>query len=317
MKYLILLTIFFIIHLLYSKIADKFDIIDKPNLRSSHKDRTVQGGGIIFFIGVLVYFLMNGFQYPWFFAGLTLITAISFADDLRSNSVILRLFVHFAATALMFYQWEIFSYSWYFIAAGLVFCAGILNAYNFMDGINGMTGGYSLVLLLTLLYINNCQVLFIDNELLYIVCLTLLVFSFFNFRTKAKCFAGDTGAMSVAFILVFLLGSLIIKTEDFSYIILLSVYGVDSVLTIIHRLILKENILVAHRLHIYQIMANELDIPHIFVSLIYMLLQTMIIVGFFIAFEYRYLYIVIIMLLLSTGYILFIKKYFTLFHLSE
>ena len=310
MKYLILLVIFFILQLLYFKIADKFNIIDKPNLRSSHKDITLRGGGILFYIGVLLYFLMCGFQYPWFFAGLTLIAGIGFFEDLQPRSAMLRLLIHFSAMLLMFYQWGLFSYPWYFIIAGLVFCVGILNAYNFMDGINGITGGYSLVLVTTLCYINNYQVTFIDNELLYITGLTLLVFNFFNFRTKAKCFAGDVGAMSIAFILVFLIGMLIIKTKDFSYIILLAIYGVDAVLTIIHRLMLRENVLVAHRMHVYQIMANELKIPHVVVSLIYMLLQMMITVGLFVASEYRWLYVVSVLLSLSVVYIIFMKKHF-------
>ena len=303
MKYIILLAVFFILQFLYIKIADKFNIVDKPNHRSSHKDITFVCGGIIFYIGALVYFLMSGFQYPCFFVGLTIIAVISLADDLQSRSATLRLLIHFSAMLLMFYQLGLFSYPWYFIIAGLVLCVGIMNAYNFMDGINGITGGFSLVLVTALWYINNYQVIFIDNELLYITGLTLLVFNFFNFRTKAKCFAGDVGSMSIAFILVFLLGTLIMTTKDFSYIILLAVYGIDTVLTIIRRLILRENIFVAHRMHIYQIMANELNIRHIFVSLIYMLLQTIIIVGFFIAFEYKWLYIVCILLLLSVVYL--------------
>ena len=85
--------------------------------------------------------------------------------------------------------------------------------------------------------------------------------------------------MSIAFILLFLIGKLIIQTEDFSWIILLVVYGVDSVLTIIHRLMLHENIGLPHRKHMYQLMANELKIPHVVVSLIYMAVQSVVIIG--------------------------------------
>ena len=312
MKYLILPAILFVLQILYFKIAYKFNITDKPNQRSSHATTTLRGGGVIFYIGALLYFITSGFQYPWFFIGLTLIAGISFADDLKPRSIKLRLPIHFAAMLLMFYQWELFAQSWYFVVLALVLCTGILNAYNFMDGINGITGGYSLVLTGTLWYINKYCVAFVDNELLYIVGLALLVFSFFNFRKKAKCFAGDVGSMSIAFILIFLLGMLIIKTGDFSYIILLAVYGIDAVLTIIHRLILKENIFDAHRKHVYQIMANELKIPHIAVSLIYMCLQTIIMVAFFLLFEYRYVYSICICVVLSILYILFKKRYYPL-----
>jgi hypothetical protein len=55
------------------------------------------------------------------------------------------------------------------------------------------------------------------------------------------------------------------------------VYGVDAVLTIVHRLLLKQNIFEAHRLHFYQILANERKIPHLIISACYALLQALII----------------------------------------
>jgi len=161
-------------------------------------------------------------------------------------------------------------------------------------------------------YVNNYQVAFVDNELLYIIGLSLFVFNFFNFRTKAKCFAGDVGSISIAFILVFLLGLLIIKTEDFSYIVLLAVYGVDTVLTIIHRLMLKENIFDAHRKHVFQLMANELKIPQIIVSSTYMLSQSIIAVGLFFCFNHRWMYMLSVLLVLSAAYAIFMKRFFRL-----
>jgi len=308
MNYFFIFIFLFVAELAYFKLADYFDIIDRPNERSSHSRITLRGGGIIFYIGLLLYFLLNDFQYPWFFTGLTLIAGISFADDIRPQSSKLRLLVHFIAMVLMFYQWNLFSLSWYFTIFALIFCTGILNAYNFMDGINGITGGYSLVVSVTLLYINQFQQSFVDPKFIYIVLLALLVFIFFNFRTKATCFAGDVGSVSIAFILVFLLGLLIIKTGDFSYLVLLSVYGVDTILTIIHRLILKENIALPHRKHAYQIMANELRIPHVVVSLIYISLQGLICIGLFVFKSCSYYYLFSIIIILSVAYILFKKK---------
>jgi UDP-N-acetylmuramyl pentapeptide phosphotransferase/UDP-N-acetylglucosamine-1-phosphate transferase len=210
---------------------------------------------------------------------LTFVAIISFIDDIRSTSQKLRLVFHFSAMALMFYQWGLFSLSWWWIIIALIICIGIINAYNFMDGINGITGGYSLVVLLSLAYINEEVTPFVEQDLIYTVIMSVLVFCFFNFRKKARCFAGDVGSVSIAFILLFLLGKLIIQTGDFSWIILLSVYGVDSVLTIFHRLMLHENIGLPHRKHLYQLMANELRIPHVAVSVIYMVLQFLIVAG--------------------------------------
>ena len=279
MYYLIILVLLFLAELFYFKVADKYNIIDKPNERSSHTRITLRGGGVIFYFGALVYFLTSGFEYPWFMLALTFVAIISFIDDIRSTSQKLRLVFHFSAMALMFYQWGLFSLSWWWIIIALIICIGIINAYNFMDGINGITGGYSLVVLLSLAYINEEVTPFVEQDLIYTVIMSVLVFCFFNFRKNARCFAGDVGSVSIAFILLFLLGKLIIQTGDFSWIILLSVYGVDSVLTIFHRLMLHENIGLPHRKHLYQLMANELRIPHVAVSVIYMVLQFLIVAG--------------------------------------
>ena len=317
MYYIIILVLLFLAELFYFRIADKCNIIDKPNERSSHTRITLRGGGIIFYFGVLTYFLTSHFEYPWFMLALTLITFISFVDDIRSTSQVLRLVFHFSAMALMFYQWGLFSLPWWTLLVALIVCTGIINAYNFMDGINGITGGYSLVVLVALAYINEAVVPFVEQGFILTVLCSVVVFNFFNFRKRAKCFAGDVGSVCIAFVLLFFIGKLVIRTEDFSWIILLVVYGVDSVLTIIHRLMLHENIGLPHRKHLYQIMANELKIPHMVVSSVYMLVQALVIIGYllFQNNDYQnngYWYMGGTILLLSVIYILFMKKYFHL-----
>lgn len=312
MYYVIVLVLLFVAELFYFKIADKCNVIDKPNERSSHTKVTLRGGGIIFYFGVLAYFLTNHWEYPWFMLALTLITFISFVDDIRSTSQGVRLVFHFSAMALMFWQWGLFSLSWWWIVVALIVCTGIINAYNFMDGINGITGGYSLVVLAALAYINARMVPFVEQALIYTVLCSVLVFCFFNFRKKARCFAGDVGSVGIAFVVLFLIGKLIIATGDFSWIVLLAVYGVDSVLTIIHRLMLHENIGLPHRKHMYQLMANELKMPHVLVSLIYMSVQAIVVAGSFCFRKYDYVYLAGVVVLLSIIYVLFMKKYFHL-----
>lgn len=316
MYYLIVLVLLFVAELFYFRIADKFNVIDKPNERSSHSQVTLRGGGIIFYLGALVYFFTNDFEYLWFILALTLVTFISFVDDLKSTRQVTRLLFHFSAMALMFYQWGLFSLSWWWIIIALIVCTGIINAYNFMDGINGITGGYSLVILVALAYINKEIVPFVDEGIIYTVLCSVLVFCFFNFRKKAKCFAGDVGSVSIAFIILFLIGKLIIHTGDFSWIVLLVVYGADSVLTIVHRLMLHENIGLPHRKHMYQLMANELKISHVIVSSAYMMAQLIVIIGFIYCQNYGYIYLISCILLLSLIYVLFMKKYFHL-HLNK
>lgn len=272
--YIILILIgLFILEILYFKIADHFNIIDKPNHRSSHTAVTIRGGGIIFGLSALIFFCFFGFAYPWFILGLSLISLISFLDDIFTLNNKVRLSIHLISVLLLFYQWELFSLNWYWIPVALVFVIGTINAYNFMDGINGITGGYSLLTVATLYYINESIVSFTSSELIVIVGLSLVVFNFFNFRKKARCFAGDVGSVSIAFIIVFFIGQLIIQTQNFAYILLLLFYGLDAVFTIIFRLIRKENIFEAHRSHFYQYLSNEKKWPHLVVVGIYMAVQ--------------------------------------------
>lgn len=316
MYYFIICILLFLAELLYFRLADTFNIIDKPNERSSHTRITLRGGGVIFYFGALLYFLTSGMEYPWFMLGLTLISLISFTDDVCSVSQKMRLVFHFSAMGLLFYQWGLFSLPWWTVVVALVVCTGIINAYNFMDGINGITGGYSLVVLGALGYINQVIVPFVDAELIYTMLIAVLVFNFFNFRKRAKCFAGDVGSVSIAFVVLFLLGKLILVTQDFGWIILLAVYGVDSVLTIIHRLLLHENILEAHRKHAYQLMANELKMPHLLVSGLYMGLQAGIVIGYIGLFEWRYVYLAGVICGLSLIYVWFVRRYFRLHRMS-
>lgn len=275
MTYLLILITLFVAELLYFRLADRFNIIDKPNERSSHTSVTLRGGGIIFYVAALLYFILSGFQYPWFFLGLTMMTIISFLDDVFTLSNKLRLLVHFSSVLLMAYQLDLFEMPWYFLLIGFVVMVGVINAYNFMDGINGITACYSLAVAGLLLLVNQ-QVAFIDSDLLIYTILGVAVFAFFNFRTKAKSFAGDVGSVAIAYILLFALGTLILTTGEFIYILFLAVYGIDAVWTIIQRLLRKENIFQAHRSHLYQYLGNEAGVNKLFVSFSYGALQFLI-----------------------------------------
>lgn len=273
MEYVLTFVGLIISSYLYIKLAQKFNIVDIPNERSSHSNKTVRGGGIIFPISILLWFIYSKFQLPLFFAGLIIISVISFIDDLSPISTRSRFIFHLVALVLLFSQLQVFELPWWSWIPILFIAAGIINAYNFMDGINGITGGYSFAVLTGLWIVNNYQVKFIGNDLIYFIVLPLIIFNFLNFRKKAICFAGDVGSISIAFVVVFLLGKLIIYSENFLYILFLALYGVDTVFTLIYRLINRENIFKAHRKHLYQLLANELKISQIKVALIYTLLQ--------------------------------------------
>ncbi len=313
--FLIITAILGVAELVYFKVADKFNIIDKPNLRSSHTHITLRGGGIIFLFGAWLWVAFFGLQYSWFMIGLTAIAIISFIDDVHSVPNWIRLIVQFSAMFFMFQelgllQWDM----WWAVLIALIVCVGITNAYNFMDGINGITGAYSLSVLLPLIYI-NAHTPFVNMPFLVVTGLAILVFSFFNFRKQARCFAGDVGAVGIAFILIFSVGKLIVKENDLSYIVFFTVYGVDTVLTICHRILLHENLGEAHRKHAYQIMANELGLSHPLVSTIYMLMQLLISFGMIMLPINHWIYMCGVFVIFGCAYLLFMKKYYHL-HVS-
>lgn len=318
--YIIIFILLLIAELLYFRIADKCNIIDKPNERSSHSTIVLRGGGIIFLIGVWIWSAFFGFQYPWFLVGLTLVAGISFVDDVHSLPDSVRLVAQFAAAAMAFYQLGILHWSmWWIILLALVVYVGATNVINFMDGINGITAGYSLAVLIPLALVNLTDT-FVAQSLIVSTILASLVFCVFNFRPKgkAKCFAGDVGSIGIAFIMLFLLGHLIIRTGDITWLIFLLVYGVDGCLTIAHRIMLHENLGEAHRKHVYQIMANELKIGHVKVALLYMVIQLIISLGFIYfcpnTMLAHWLYLIGAFVVLAIAYILFMKKYY---HLHE
>lgn len=318
--YIIIFVLLFIAELVYFRIADKCNIIDKPNERSSHTSIVLRGGGIIFLIGAWVWSGFFGFSYPWFLAGLTLIAGVSFVDDIRSLPDSVRLVAQFASAALAFYQLDILHWSmWWVVVLALIVYVGATNVINFMDGINGITAGYSLAVLVPLALVNMNEE-YMEQSLVVSTILASLVFCIFNFRPKgkARCFAGDVGSIGIAFIMLFLLGNVIIKTQDVTWLIFLLVYGVDGCLTIVHRIMLHENLGEAHRKHAYQLMANELKIGHVKVSSLYMAMQLVISLGFIYLcpdnVTCHWMYLVGALLVLSLAYVLFKKKYY---HLHE
>lgn len=320
LTYSIILLLLLMLELSYFRIADKCNIIDKPNERSSHSTIVLRGGGIIFMLGLWIWAAFFGFGYPWFLAAVTLIAGVSLVDDMRSLPDSVRLVAQFVAMGLMFYQLDMLHWKmWWVVLLALIVCVGASNIINFMDGINGITGGYALASLLPI-YLLNQELAFVEESLVTTVILADVVFCLFNFRPKgkAKCFAGDVGSIGIAFILLFLIGQLIMRTGDVTYLIFLLVYGVDGCFTIIHRILLHENLGEAHRKHAYQLMANELKIGHVKVSLLYMTLQLVISFGFVFlcpdTLLAHWIFLIVSLVVLAIVYVAFKKKYY---HLHE
>ena len=336
MVYVIIFALLLVAELFYFRIADKCNIIDKPNERSSHSTIVLRGGGIIFSLAMVAWAVMmvvlgNSsvvLDYLPFLIGLLLVAGVSFWDDVRSLPDSVRLVVQFIAMALMFWSMGILHWDmWWIVLIALIVCVGATNIINFMDGINGITAGYALAVLVPLWLVNERDsslalrmTNYIEPSYLVVAIMGVLVFCIFNFRPKgkAKCFAGDVGSIAIAFIMLFAIGRLVVQTQDVTYLIFLLVYGVDGCLTICHRIMLHENLGEAHRKHAYQLMANELKIGHVKVSLLYMAMQLVVSLGFIYLCPdtvlAHWLYLLGALVVLAVAYVWFKKKYY---HLHE
>ena len=333
--YIIVFALLVALELCYFKIADHFNIIDKPNERSSHSTIVLRGGGIIFAISMVIWSLtpfpsptgegciMHIAEYWPFMLGLILIAGVSFIDDVHSLPDSLRMVVQIASILLMFWSIGLFGLDlgWWLkaliVVIALFFCVGATNIINFMDGINGITAGYGLAMLLPIALLNR-NMGFVEESYLIVAILGLLVFSLFNFRPKgkAKCFAGDVGSIGIAFIILFALGKLMLATQDVTYIVFFLVYGIDGSMTIFHRIMLHENLGQAHRKHAYQLMANELKMSHVTVSLLYMAMQLVVSLGFIYLCPNtvlaHWIYLIGAGIVLAVAYVLFKMKYYHL-----
>ena len=306
-------------------------------------------GGVIFSLSMVVWAILMVIQgnaiaqYLPFLCGLVLICGISFWDDVHSLPDSLRMCVQIVSTLLMFWSVGLYSVEslgfsvesqlWSVVLMGLVvivalfFCVGATNFINFMDGINGITAAYAMAMLVPLLIVDSLEFRvdsqvkvgeFIDPSYLIVAIIGVLVFSIFNFRPKgkAKCFAGDVGSIGIAFILLFALGRLMLATKDVTYIVFFLIYGVDGTLTICHRIMLHENLGEAHRKHVFQLMANELKMSHVTVSLLYMGLQLAVSLGFIYlcpnTILAHWIYFACAAVVFGLAYILFMRKYYYL-----
>lgn len=265
MVYIALLLLFVGIELLYFKVADKYNIIDKPNSRSSHTSITLRGGGIIFPIAISIAFFL-GYVSLSVALAVVVVAVVSFIDDIKPLSQVPRFVCHVIAVCLVFYDLQLFSEALWLLPIVFVLLIGWVNAFNFMDGINGITVLYALIAIISFsfLRINEASL-----PLLITMGLSCLVFGLFNVRKKAKTFAGDVGSISMALFLGYFMIKTIIDTGQIGYILFFSVYGIDAIITIVNRLLKKENIFQPHRSHLYQYLANETGYSHILVAFIY------------------------------------------------
>lgn len=286
-----------LLSILYVNIAKTLNLYDNPGGRSSHSSKTITGMGIIFPALVLIYslFLPNSIQ-PYFFIGIMMMATISYIDDLVYVKHSIRfVFQIFALLLMVLSLKQEFAIQLPVMITLIVFGIGVINAFNFMDGINGMLGLTSLVIFTSLSFINyfctneyGHSIAFVDNYLIYTCMLGLITFLYFNFRTKAIGFAGDVGSIFLAMVIFYMICKLLLVSGNFTYLLLFSVFGIDAGLTVIYKLLLKENIFVPHRDFLFKKLVHVAKIKHLKVSIAYALVQLIInIIVIFQPYQYK------------------------------
>ena len=308
--YIIIFIILVIVSYVYLKLAIKYKIIDKPNQRSSHTKITVRGGGILFVIAIILFFILNDFQYPYFFIGVIVISSVSFLDDIYTLSSRVRFPFQIIAILLILFEVGV-SFSPVYILY-LILGVGIINMFNFMDGINGITGFYSLVTL-SGLYLINMNEDIVNSELIVCTFISLIIFGFYNFRKKALFFAGDIGSISIGMLIFFIGLYLTYRLNSPLILLLVIVYGADAGNTLLYRkFFTNESIFEPHRHHIYQKLVDVKKMSHIKVSIIYAILQLIVNVIVYKSYRFefltQFLILSILVSIFTVSYIFIFKK---------
>ena len=296
-------TIAFLSHLLFAAclfglaivltrfMLHRVRVMDVPIERSSHRTPTPKSGGIAivatFLAGVIAIFVIGDrtqirqdFFLGFVFSAL-LIAGISFYDDLKSKSFIVKLATQLLAIflvlafgividrlALPFIGQQI-ALGWWAYPISFVWILGLTNASNFMDGLDGLMGGVAVIVSVFFCVITYTQ----GSTFVYITCYTLLAgslgFLVYNFP-PARIFMGDVGSAFLGF--TFAVLAIIAARYDHSHtsfmVMPLLLFNViyDTFFTFVRRLLRGDKVYEAHRTHLYQLF-NQLGYSHRTVSL--------------------------------------------------
>jgi UDP-N-acetylmuramyl pentapeptide phosphotransferase/UDP-N-acetylglucosamine-1-phosphate transferase len=253
-------------------LAQKRCIIDVPNPRSLHTEPVPRGGGLaivaVTVAGVLVAVFFCKLQPLWalvsYAAGAVLVAAVGWLDDLHSLPRGIRFLTHCLAAVTIIVvtgHWNVVTIAflgnvhlgWFGVLVTLMWCVGLTNAYNFMDGIDGIAGGQAAVagfgwsLLGWLCSEPAISLLGI------LAASSALAFLCHNW-SPARIFMGDVGSGFLGYTFAFLavLASQHKPQLAAAGILLLWPFVFDSIFTFLRRFRRGENVFSPHRSHLYQ-----------------------------------------------------------------
>ncbi len=262
--------------ILIYKFSYRISLTDIPNIRSSHSIPTPRSGGIgIWLAAVLAGTFFTEYQIHTILAGIA--GLIGFLEDRFTLLPRLRLLLQLIISTGVVYLFLGLPASVFAIILFLfwiVFITGTANFYNFMDGINGIAGltgmvGFGLLAFYSFFLTNEPDIALM-SAVVSAGCLGFLPFNF----PKAKVFMGDVGSVFLGFVFAVFVVKLSTNLNVFLCVVMfLCTFYADALVTIFYRWRRGENLMKAHRSHLYQHISNELRLPHWKVSLAYTLTQ--------------------------------------------
>lgn len=252
--------------------ALRSNLLDIPNPRSSHTRPVPRGGGlaivVISLIGLITIWILRP-AWPWsalfvYVSGAALIAVVSLLDDLGSLPNWVRFAAHSLGAALVilgFGYWGSMDLpllgavplGWLGLIITFLWIVGLTNAYNFMDGIDGIAGGQAIVAGLGWTILG-----WSDNQPLVAALGLLLAASSLGFLghnwSPARIFMGDVGSAFLGY--TFAVLPIVMAQYDPRFalagVLLVWPFVFDTVFTFLRRLYNRENVFTAHRSHLYQ-----------------------------------------------------------------
>jgi len=290
--------------LLIRYIANKKELLDHPNERSSHTMPTPKGGGlaimIAFYLG-LTYLYFQAYIGPkLFFALLSAlpVVIVSLLDDIYHLSARIRLGVQFGSAAAALYfiggvdtiSLGSFSLSgnWLNLLA-LLGIVWMTNLYNFLDGIDGYAGSEAL-------FAGAAAYLLFDNETAFLVAAASAGFLMLNWH-KASIFMGDVGSAPLGFTFAILMLDDAGSPHFLGWLMLLSLFWFDATLTLLRRIKKREKLSQPHKKHAYQRL-NQAGFAHDRVVLLAIGINLLIFSALYFIPEKGYLYLFLALMVL-------------------
>ena len=274
LKLLVIIALAYIFVRLIIKYAHKLNLYDIPNERSHHCNITPSGAGIGFisasFLGMFMFEFQFVSEFWYIFTAIFLVFFVGIYDDKHDVSVKLKFITIFFAVYIMWfggasidtlgvwYGYDLMLASWIALPFSMLAIAGFTNALNLIDGIDGLSSSISLIILLFFAFVGFEY----HSDLLVIISTfsiaAIIGFLFLNWH-PAKIFMGDSGSLSIGFIISVLAVISLEYIHPISILYLTAIPILDTLVVMVRRIRRKQSPFKPDKTHIHHIMVKFFD----------------------------------------------------------